>query len=211
MELIAIICVRTAGVSMHKKNVFCRISKYTAAETNHDMARYASIRAAYINKLALAIIEQRLFYGIIKYTNKCYYTFVPNIHNGSFTLRHEPDHKLYRLIALSDIVIVTTEQIYMNKVTSQHSAWFGNGSTKLACVGLSCKYVNGKYYYKMRLPTRHNPICYCCHFIRAYAPSGASLGSSCCCATLLSSTRPHCIGVAFFWVLENFGSIIMCS
>jgi len=163
MELIACICVAGA-VPLYTKNALHRLTKHTVRETRAYMRRYAIIYAVYSHRLANAIITQRIYKNTVDYDEKGSFTFKPVFRTGQILLRWPVDATMnHKMSAFRDITIVASESLYMQGTTSPRQVWLSWGFATIVGVTLTCVQRDGKYRYQMRLPTRYNPICCCCH------------------------------------------------
>jgi len=159
-ELVACLLVVDRATPLYTINVLCRLTRYTAREARPYMRRREIIYAVYKQRLARALIA-RMHMFATKYDGKESYRYIPRaesvgLHLTSWNIPAGCDHR-----AFSDVTIVARARIYMRGY-SPACSWLTVDCIKVACVRMVETEHNGVYKYRMRLPTRDNPICTCC-------------------------------------------------
>ncbi len=167
MELVACICIYERNVPMHKINAFARLNKYMARETRRWMRRYAIVHAVYQCRLARVLVA-RMHRFAVPYENKYTQRINIQLYDGYKSYDAIPlTAKPHRFVscAFSDITIVASERIYLPGCSPTDS-WLTINRKLYARVTMQEIRRNTpegvQYKYRMRLPTRHNPICMCC-------------------------------------------------
>lgn len=159
MELIACICIANTA-SMHAKNKLHRLTRYTVRETRVHMRRFKIIYSAFMPRINDALIKQRIHRHAIKYDNKGTSKWSKfHLYDCDFNL---PNIQPFRgMTSFRDITIVASESIYLPEAQPSRS-WLAQNGNIIAYTRMTCVVKNGKYRYRMKLPTRFNPICLCC-------------------------------------------------
>lgn len=165
MELIACICIIERNIPMHVINALHRLTKYTVAESRYRMRVYKIRYAVYQCRFAHAI-QSRIHRFAVSYNSKYSITYQP-APSTCMWVNQCVGWSLPSTAAAAfrDVTIFSTERIYMPGATPTCS-WLTIDGVGVACVRMieiACTTnPTSTYKYRMRLPTRYNPLCECC-------------------------------------------------